>query len=197
MQLDTCSTPDRGYMGDPRRGASLGRADRDAANLAKDAREDIERLTRTLQSFADGFEPGWYDTDPATGESRFTPNFPTPESRAEWVAGLEAKLANARERLETAERASADPAPRFYLRRVRLDSGGYDSGGSYWGHGGALFEAFTADGCEFQVLRIWPDDLRAAVLEDPRIVMLPARKREREAAKHAVREAYPTARFFN
>ena len=24
---------------------------------------------------------------------------------------------------------------RFSLRRVRLDAGGYDSGGAYWGHG--------------------------------------------------------------
>ncbi len=30
-------------------------------------------------------------------------------------------------------------APPFHLRRVRLDAGGYDSGGAYWGLGLALY----------------------------------------------------------
>ncbi len=33
------------------------------------------------------------------------------------------------------------PAPRFYLRRVPINSGGYDSGGAYWGIGTPLYWA--------------------------------------------------------
>lgn len=37
--------------------------------------------------------------------------------------------------------------PRFVrLFRVRLDSGGYDDGGAYWGHGGQLWCAIDDDG---------------------------------------------------
>lgn len=32
------------------------------------------------------------------------------------------------------------------LFRVNLDSGGYDDGGAYWGHGGALWCAIDRDG---------------------------------------------------
>lgn len=31
---------------------------------------------------------------------------------------------------------------RLYLQRVRLDSGGYDSGGAYWGLGQPLYTCF-------------------------------------------------------
>lgn len=34
-----------------------------------------------------------------------------------------------------------DFAGRIYVSRVRLDSGGYDSGGAYWGHGEPLYAA--------------------------------------------------------
>lgn len=33
------------------------------------------------------------------------------------------------------------PAGRLRLARVRLDSGGYDNGGAYWGHGQPLYRA--------------------------------------------------------
>lgn len=40
-----------------------------------------------------------------------------------------------------------DPgASPVYLRRVRLDSGGYDSGGAYWGFGQPLYCAQDQDG---------------------------------------------------
>jgi hypothetical protein len=35
---------------------------------------------------------------------------------------------------------------RFYLQRVRLDRGGYDSGGAYWGIGASLYRAVSAEG---------------------------------------------------
>jgi hypothetical protein len=43
-------------------------------------------------------------------------------------------------------RASLDTSARLYLRRVRLDSGGYDSGGAYWGIGAPLWVAMDQDG---------------------------------------------------
>lgn len=74
-----------------------------------------------------------------------------------------------------------DGAPRdlprkFYLRRIRLDSGGYDNGGAYWGHGAPLWYAETesVDGEAIMYFRA-PD---------------------RDAAKVAVLRRYPGARFF-
>lgn len=37
------------------------------------------------------------------------------------------------------------PNPRFYLRRVPINSGGYDSGGAYWGVGEPLYEYESED----------------------------------------------------
>lgn len=61
----------------------------------------------------------------------------------------------------------------LYLARVRLDAGGYDAGGSYWGLGQPLFHvADQAGNSHF---------LRAA---------------DRDDAKAKIREAHPGARFF-
>lgn len=68
----------------------------------------------------------------------------------------------------------AEDGARFYLRRVRLDSGGYDSGGAYWGHGAPLWHAEAEDGSGESFYR-------AA---------------SRSAAKAAVAEDFPGARFF-
>ena len=38
---------------------------------------------------------------------------------------------------------------KMWLSKVRLDSGGYDSGGAYWGHGAQLWRATTPDGDDF------------------------------------------------
>ena len=40
----------------------------------------------------------------------------------------------------------ATEAGRIYLRRVPLNSGGYDAGGAYWGCGAPLWEAQDQDG---------------------------------------------------
>jgi hypothetical protein len=40
----------------------------------------------------------------------------------------------------------ADTADHLYLRRVRLDSSGYDQGGAYWGHGTPLYCAWDSQG---------------------------------------------------
>lgn len=65
-------------------------------------------------------------------------------------------------------------APRLYLRRIRLDRGGYDPGGAYWGLGAPLYwygdDSGAIDGC-----------LRAS---------------SRDAAKAEIRANYPDACFF-
>ena len=65
------------------------------------------------------------------------------------------------------------------LTRIRLDSGGYDSGGAYWGHDQPLYWASAASG-------------------DPGVSDLDMflRAPSREAAKAAVRDEYPEARFY-
>lgn len=64
-------------------------------------------------------------------------------------------------------------AGKLYLRRVHLDPGGYDRGGAYWGIGAPLWECLDQDG-------------------NGRIFRAPSRA----AAKAAIREDFPGARFF-
>jgi len=40
----------------------------------------------------------------------------------------------------------ADTGQKFYLSRVRINSGGYDASGAYWGLGQPLFAYESADG---------------------------------------------------
>lgn len=68
----------------------------------------------------------------------------------------------------------------FTLQRVRINSGGYDSGGSYWGLGAPLYwwsvtitEGDTVDDCSGFF-----------------------RARDRNAAKAHIRASHPKARFF-
>ena len=42
------------------------------------------------------------------------------------------------------------------LRRIRLNSGGYDQGGAYWGHGQPLYSALSQCGTLDQISR-FPD----------------------------------------
>jgi len=63
---------------------------------------------------------------------------------------------------------------KLYLRRVRLDNGGYDSNGTYFGVGSPLYWCASADE-EIDYM------LRAHCRED---------------AKEKVRSRYPSARFF-
>lgn len=167
-------TPDPGYMGNSRRGASLGRTGHDWQATAAAAREDIASLESTLAQFADpSWIPGCHDRDKETGAVTFEPNFPTVESRALWVAGLEMRLTDARRELTAAESSPGD-CQRFHLVRMPLDSGGYDSGGAYWGHGDPMWRYESADG------QIGGFD----------------RARDRAAAKLAVLEIYPRATFY-
>ena len=62
---------------------------------------------------------------------------------------------------------------KFYLRKVRLDNGGYDPNGTYFGHGQPLYWCTDDDEVDFM--------LRAST---------------RDEAKASVREEYPEARFY-
>jgi hypothetical protein len=63
-----------------------------------------------------------------------------------------------------------DHAPRsIRLFKVRLDSGGYDDGGAYWGYGGAsgqLWSAIDKDG-GMQFVRAWSRECAAFELGIP------------------------------
>jgi hypothetical protein len=65
-------------------------------------------------------------------------------------------------------------AGKLTLRRVYLNSGGYDSLGTYWGHGTPLYWYASDDGTVDGVVRA----------------------RSRVAAKDEIREDYPNARFW-
>lgn len=70
------------------------------------------------------------------------------------------------------------PRGEFYgkvsLRRIRINSGGYDSGGAYWGIGAPLFWACCEDGEYAEFFRA-PN---------------------RDAAKDHVKLKYPEAKFY-
>jgi len=61
----------------------------------------------------------------------------------------------------------------LYLRRLPLDSGGYDAGGAYWGHGDPLY--WATDGAGVRVFRRAPD---------------------RPTAKRIILQQFSTARFY-
>mgnify|MGYP001596946213 CR=1 FL=1 len=62
---------------------------------------------------------------------------------------------------------------RLHLARVYLDTGGYDTGGAYWGVGTPLYRA-------------WDEDEIELFLRAP----------DRDAAKAMIRTTYPRATFY-
>lgn len=76
---------------------------------------------------------------------------------------------------------------KLHLERVKLDSGGYDKGGAYWGTGEPLFVAWDDSG-EFQLF------VRAVPEGTP--WGYPNSAVYRERAKRAVRKLLPDARFY-
>ena len=77
-------------------------------------------------------------------------------------------------RASNAHPGLVDEPMKFYLSRVPLNSGGYDSGGAYWGWGQPLY---------------WYEDTEGDV--DAFL-----RANSREHAKAQIREMYPLAKFF-
>ena len=98
---------------------------------------------------------------------------PTPEVNARYGAPMGRKS----DHLEGLIITEADP--RFTLRRVRINSGGYDSGGAYWGLGEPLF---------WWSVTITEDEAR-----DECSGFL--RAHNRIAAKAAITTIHPKARF--
>jgi hypothetical protein len=72
-----------------------------------------------------------------------------------------------------ASNIQGDNSEKLHLQCVRLDSGGYDPGGTYWGRGQSLYCAFGDDGTE-SYYRAW----------------------SRDEAKEKVLSERPNARFF-
>lgn len=59
-----------------------------------------------------------------------------------------------------------EPEGKVSLQRVRIDSGGYDSGGAYWGAGGPLFWATDESGDYERFLRAASREAAKAILRD-------------------------------
>lgn len=57
-----------------------------------------------------------------------------------------------------------DYGARLYLRRVRLDSGGYDEGGAYWGLGQKLWA--YGDGEDWRYMRAFDRDAAKAKIRE-------------------------------
>lgn len=62
--------------------------------------------------------------------------------------------------------AIPDHPHKFYLRRPRLDAGGYDPGGAYWGHGEPLWWACNEHETVIRFLRAPTRDRAKQILRD-------------------------------
>lgn len=151
----------QGYMGDWTRGAPMGRPDigpdpRSMDELQADFvaacqyQDRALRLKETRPS--DGFKASAWEA-----------------AAAHYKAEREAIKALVKD-LDARQTAS----PKVTLQRVRLDSGGYDPEGAYYGIGSPLYWAATDDGSLDMTFRA--DD--------------------RDDAKAIVRRSYPAARFY-
>ena len=86
-------------------------------------------------------------------------------------------------RVEWHEFAFLQPI-KFHVRRVPLDSGGYDQGGAYWGTGDRLYVAYSTDGAD-EVVRMF------FRVKEPKLF-----GGWTTAAQLTVCARYPNARFF-
>lgn len=81
-------------------------------------------------------------------------------------------------------RGDPDAPYRFRVFRVRLDAGGYDDGGAYWGTGQPLYCAVAVD--------IWDKCDGVDYAEACHFM----RANDRQDVKAWIIEQYPNARFF-
>lgn len=159
---DYTTNDPKGYMGDPRRGAAMGRN-----NRAPDG--------RTMDELQSDFVAACQGLDRAL---RLKEDRPADGFKARcWEAAAESFREEKEEirALVKALEARKDDARKITLRRVRLDSGGYDSNGTYYGFGEPLYWAADESG-EYDAT---------------------FRARTRADAKAIVRKAFPAATFYN
>jgi len=118
MQPNYATNAPQGYLGDWKRGAPMGRPDVGAHIEAKHLRKRRANVESRLEWMRE------------IGEAR----------EAEHVAAQLAKI--------DAELGALNLAAplKFTLQRVRLDSGGYDPQGAYWGAGQPLYWAADESG---------------------------------------------------
>jgi hypothetical protein len=153
----------KGFAGDPRRGAAMGRRsiNPDAAGWTV---EGLEMAAGIEESRARGAEEQ-RENRPGDGYKREC-----------WEAAAHSFRAEA-ERLRSlipSAQAMKSDARKITLRKVRLDSQGYDSNGTYFGTGEPLYWAADDSGD-------YDDTFRAA---------------NRDDAKAFVRETWPAATFY-
>jgi len=160
---DYATNAPQGYMGDWRRGAPLGRP-----SIAPDTRTPAELEAEALQCEEHAA------TAERDKESRRTPDSFKAPYWQEAAARFRKEAAELRAMIPAAE-ARVKVSPKVTLQRVRLDSGGYDPQGAYWGIGQPLYWAATDDG-----------ELDTTLRAD-----------DRDDAKAQVREIIPGARFYN
>lgn len=151
----------QGYMGDWSRGAPLGRA---SHKPETETAEALEGSAQLMEAYANRAE--------RRKEERPADGFKVSCWQAA-AADFRNRAAEYRARIPAAKAMKAY-APKVTLQRVRLDSGGYDHCGAYWGIGQPLYWAATDDG---QL----DETFRAA---------------SRDAAKAHVRETIPAATFY-
>jgi hypothetical protein len=84
-------------------------------------------------------------------------------------------------------RLSRSGSDKWHLRKIRLDSGGYDPGGAYWGIGLPLYWAMNQDGAEV-FFRLKRGDYREAFAnEESGWASRWFGNEDRLTAKHALR----------
>lgn len=189
--IQTSQSPDRGYMGDRARGASFGRGDRDPHALIRYLQKEIADDTRRADD---------HENDPKLDWHIWPENS---DKRGDYIAKCRADAAVNQARIDALRHWLDDGyEPKVHLRGIRLDSGGYDPGGAYWGTGGWLWEAYTADGAYYQTGRVYPgSDERKAALEAMQnagksLFRIDPAMLDRETAKAEIRESLPGARFY-
>lgn len=145
---------DSGYMGNPARGASLGRSNRNPIDTLKSAESDI----RTLKSAREYFDRI------RDGRDSMPEHIETNKNLSRLISENSEKLQAA---VDLKKRCLVSlnhwqKTQLFYLQRVQRDSGGYDSGGAYWGVGGTLWRYESQD--KMTAGFLW-EDTRAAAKE--------------------------------
>lgn len=74
----------------------------------------------------------------------------------------------------------ATNGPKLYVSRIHLDSGGYDNGGAYWGHGAPIYAA---------------SDTPVGDMPESTVFMT-ARAKDRATAKAHFAKLYPSTTFY-